>query len=950
MSPRTARPAIRPSVQAVQTALLALALSTGAQGAESDEVSVEDLVAPVRQVQLGFGAVSNDSFRSFGYGDYHNAGAFPLLDLLLESDSNYQSGDRTRWRIEGHNLGLDDPSLQVQLGEAGSYKLTFDYSRIRHYTSDSYTTPYRGVGTNFLTLPSNWVVPEVPQNSGTNAGSLSTTPNARALDPATGLDAPGAYYPAAVPTPKTLTSPPLTAANAAKAVSYVNSVLANDPGDFQKVDLFTDRERYKTGAGLNLTPQWDASVSFTQEHKTGLQMLGSVTAQSGGDISTILPLPIDQTTNQIAASTTYHQDGAFVTAAYYGSMFNNNLSTVSWRNWALPTAGVNTMTTNPDNQFHQLTLTGGYDLPWHSKAVGDLSYGRATQNESFLYGPEAVMGLPAGVGNSATSLDGLVITRAADLKLTSRPMAGLSLTGNLKYESRDDRTPVNTFVFYDVGETPSGNSVFNAPLGLASGTLGSNVNIEQNRPYSRTLRNAALAADYQVVPGQNVKVSYDFSDIYRYCNGTWFDCVDAANSKEQTFGAQWRGHFDEFEGRFGLSTAIRRVDPYNEDAFLALVPMANAIPNQALANTGGYSLFQTLSLFGLTGFGPVTTSGYPLGAASGNWTAAQWGKILGLPATSITAAELSALNYYFANGNAAGKASYASNNVISELLGMRRYDMADRDRNKVHASLGWQPTDRLSFQVGADYNHDNYLASEYGLRDGQGWVLNLDGSYAASDRLALDVYFTHESMRSAMASDAYGNNAAGTGTGAYVGRAGDTVAQSCSSAIQTVAEKAQNAKMDPCLQWSMDSSDSVNTLGASFKQRQFVSARFTLTGDLSYSKAQTNYNVNGGSYVNNPLALAAPTPSLGTSAAVFYILASAFPTVTTQSVDFRLRGEYTIDRKQAIRVSYAWEYLKAVDYAYDGLQFGSMVSVLPTAQTAPAYRFNAVSVAYVINF
>ena len=45
-----------------------------------------------------------------------------------------------------------------------------------------------------------------------------------------------------------------------------------------------------------------------------------------------------------------------------------------------------TLSTAPDNQLHQLNLAGGYSFTSATKLVGGLSYGRNTQNESFLTG------------------------------------------------------------------------------------------------------------------------------------------------------------------------------------------------------------------------------------------------------------------------------------------------------------------------------------------------------------------------------------------------------------------------------------------------------------------------------------------------------------------------------------------------------------------------------------
>jgi MtrB/PioB family decaheme-associated outer membrane protein len=933
MNTKYDRFAIRASVAAVQCALIAMPFVSVAHA--GDDPTVADLVQPVKTLEVGVGNVSDGAFKAHEFDGVKRSGVYAIGNIELRGGGAYDSDDATRWSIVGTNLGLGSRNLAVEYGKQGSFRLNFGYDELLRNRSDSYQTPYLGAGTNNLTLPANWIVPLVLQNS-------AASPNARGLSAATGLYAAGPYK---------ATNPVTQVALTAAQTTTMNNILAADLPDFNKVQLSTKRAKYNAGFSFNIDSQWDIAASAIHEDKTGVKPMSTVSRQSGGDIATVIPDLIDQTTEQYNLSLNFKDDKSFLTAAYYGSVFRNNVPNMSWQNWAVAGSPGNTMSSAPSNQFNQFKLTGGYDFSKTTKLVGDISYARSTQNDAFQYGSESAGALATSGVNGVTSLNtagsanALVVTKAFDLKLTSKPIKDLGLTAAYKYDDRDNRTPVNTYAFYDVGDVAGGNSVFNAPLGLAASRLGTGVNIVNNRPYSKKVNQLNLDADYTVKKGEAIKVGYDFQKVDRYCNGSWYDCADAATTKENTLRAEWRMNFDDVQGKIGYARSQRKVDYYNENAFLAVDPMANVVPTGQT-----YSLYQTMQMFGLNGFGPVTTGGYPAGAASGAWTAAQWASV-GVNTTGISAAQLSALNYFFANGNAAAKASYASNNVISEILGMRRFNMADRNRDKLRTSLNWQANDKLSLQGGFDYNKDNYENSLYGLQNSKGWSLNLDAAYAASEDLNLGAFYTYEDQSSRMASDAYGSNAIGTGAGAYVGQAGNTLANSCSAAISTVAAKAQNAKMDPCLQWSLDTRDKVDTVGLTFKKKGMLSGKLDLTGDLTYSRARTDYNVGGGSYVNNPLALAAPAPALAASvASVFYIAASAFPTVTTNTVELHLNGKYTIDKARSVRMGYTYQHMKAVDYAYDSMQYGTLTGVLPTSETAPDYTVHTVAVAYIYSF
>ena len=116
---------------------------------------------------------------------------------------------------------------------------------------------------------------------------------------------------------------------------------------------------------------------------------------------------------------------------------------------------------------------------------------------------------------------------------------------------------------------------------------------------------------------------------------------------------------------------------------------------------------------------------------------------------------------------------------------------------------------------------------------------------------------------------------------------------------------------------------------------------------LTYSEAKSDIGVTGGSYVNNPLAVAGA--ALGTTAA-FYIPASALPTVKTDTTEVKINLRYAFAKDQAFRFGYIWQHMKAQDWAYAGLQVGGLSGVLPTSEKLPTYNVNTVGVSYVYSF
>src|SRR5207237_7528105 len=110
---------------------------------------------------------------------------------------------------------------------------------------------------------------------------------------------------------------------------------------------------------------------------------------------------------------------------------------------------------------------------------------------------------------------------------------------------------------------------------------------------------------------------------------------------------------------------------------------------------------------------------------------------------------------------------------------------------------------------------------------------SLDGTYTVSDRLIVTGFYTHENQRQRTAGDGYGSNS----NTAFVGRAGNTVAGGCFS---TVTAKNNNAKIDPCLNWSANMLDRADTVGFSLTKKALISPRFDFSGDVIYTRAHTD--------------------------------------------------------------------------------------------------------------
>jgi MtrB/PioB family decaheme-associated outer membrane protein len=872
------------SVLAVHAALALLSMAHAAE-----DPALAELTRPKSHVELGVAASNSDSTKAHEFDGVNRQGGQVVGGFDVIGGGAYDSEDATRWRLKASDLGLKSSSISAEYGEQGRFRLKMGYDTLLRNRSDSFQTPYQGVGSNNLGLPAGWIVPVVPRVN-------ALTPNARGLSPDVTSSNAIVAGASTAPTPAQL--------------STAAAIQTADLPAFNQVRLSTQRAQLSLGGELQLDGRWSASVSGSHEHKTGLKPLSALTRITGGDIVAVLPQPIDQNHDQYRVGVQYVGDGSTLQAAYDASMFSNNASSVAWSVWSADPAlnpKSQSMSTAPSNQFHKLSLAASLDLSKSTKVVGDLAYGRATQNAAFLN--DGLTGVPL---LPTASLEGLVVTESANLKLLSKPSKDLRLSGAYKFDVRDNRTAVNTYGFYDVGEVPAATaSVFGAQY-------GSNINLNANRPYSRKLQQLSLDADYRLQPGQQLQAGADVQTTDKYCRNTWIDCADAAKSREQTLRAEWRWTDSEaFQGRVGLAKSTRTVT-YNENAFLALVPMAAVTPTGLPATVTTTTAYDTLVALGLTGYGPV--SGLNPAAPAGSSQA-----------------------FFFPNNNALSNVYYANNvNRISELIGMRHFNNANRDRNKLRTSAQWQASEMLTFQGGLDYNADSYGESVYGLKQASSWALNLDGTYSPSERVSVSLFYSREDQRSRSAGNSYTANSAVANVGGATVISGGCYAD--------IATRNANNKIDPCLNWSADMRDTIDTLGLSVARTGLLGGSLDVRGSLMLSQLRSDTGVTGGNYVNNPYAGSVAAGAAYPNIAAYYIPATALPTVSTDSIALRLGGAYKLDAASSVRMAYGYQRLKTSDWAYEAMQPGGLTQVLPTGEVAPTYTVHSIGVAYVMAF
>ncbi len=420
---------------------------------EGELIVPEEIVSEqiLNEIELGIGYVSDDAYKFGRYNGLQQKGPFFIGNIDIEAF--YEDG--RFWSVHGTNLGLESRYLRLEGGVQGSYKFFLEYDELPNYRDNTVQSPFLGIGGDNLTLPS-------------------------AFDINTNLDA-----------------------------------------NLNSFDLETKRRRAKAGVSFIPKQSWQFDVDVSHENKQGVDTSGAAIANTTGSspgfignlTAAYLPEPVDQDTDIVNAILRYAGDDGQVDIKYQMSIFDNNYNSLTWQD-PFNTAAQGNMSLAPDNEFHQLSLTGGYVLPYKSRLTGMISMGRMTQNQA--YNPYTVNSNASPSALPQSSLDGEVWLTNAQLKLTSRPTSSLRLNAELRYNERDNKTSVATYDYILLD-----SDIF--------------TNTATNRPYSYKNNRINLDANYRFNAITSLRGGYKYNEMKRS-----YTDAERDKTQEDTLFAKWK--------------------------------------------------------------------------------------------------------------------------------------------------------------------------------------------------------------------------------------------------------------------------------------------------------------------------------------------------------------------------------------------------------------------------
>lgn len=515
---------------ALQGALATMFVLPMAAHAVDDSVAA--LTQPTNTIEIGVGNVSEKSANFGQYSGLNDSGTYAIGNFDIRGGNAYTDEKGiTRWSIDGSDLGTTSRSLNGSFSNQGQWNIGIGYDELRHNLSDTYRTPQQGsMGGNSFTVPANF---------GTVQGNIT---------------------PASQIQPK-----------------YQNQLDA-----MHAEAVSTTRKNTSFDAGYTFNRQWGLKFDFNRLDQTGAKLLG--TGANGGvtipgsagtwraEGNNIVMNPTNYQTDTMNVSLNWAGDKGYLSAGYYVSLFRDNYDRLSFDNvitnnatGACASGGAcnyqrTTMSTAPDNSLHQLNLSGGYGFSPATKLTGGFSYGRNTQNNSYLSGQPEIMSAPR------SSLDGVVVTTHADLKLTNQTTKDLTLSAGVKYNERDNQSASDLYTYHAI------NSVAATDLGFAAA----------NAPYSNRRAQLELAGDYRLSKDQKVRLSYEREDVKRWCNNyatATSNClVNPGNSEDKlALGYRLKAR-DDVSFNAGYSYANRSADFDGN----AVTPLAGATTGSLL--------------------------------------------------------------------------------------------------------------------------------------------------------------------------------------------------------------------------------------------------------------------------------------------------------------------------------------------------------------------------------
>lgn len=624
-------------------------------------------------------------------------------------------------------------------------------------------------------------------------------------------------------------------------------------GNLKDIDL--KLERKTTSAGFSMT-SFKGVVDFNLEYKRikqdGIKSIGTTiqsSAGSGGNPrdTVILPEPVDYATDELKASVAYNRNKAQLEFEYYISSFNNETESLTWQNPFYYGAANPVISLPPDNKYQRLSLSGGVSLPMTTRVNMTAEYGKMTQDQNFLPYNAAN---PTTSNLPRTSLDAAIETKLVNVNVSSRPISMLDINARYRHYDTVNLTPEALYL-YSVADGQNSVTIKTSGTASAVGVYGDGTPTVVGVSPCSVTNPCYSGFGSAIAQGTINSAQARYNELYAYSQDQGKLDASYLIAKDTTLSL---GYDKDIITRSHRETATTVEDVYR----------AKIASNASFASLGGNYLKG------------MRRSGNYDGSATLESHTAQYIAVLETPG----------VNY----------------RTWVNLPELRKYDVADRDREKYGAFISIFPADVAT--VGFNYSHgrDEFTETLIGLKDTLNDTYTVDVSVSPSETLSMYVYYTNDSLESNQAGRAIsGANIVGTNTDAY--------------------------------NWFVNNNDKTDTVGAGLTF-QFLKGKLTINPDYTYSKSNTKIGIN----------VADPTK----------VTVSPLPDLESERNTLNVTAKYKLTDNLTLGAGYIYENYRSSDWATDGVTLSNIstlpsgMNLIPLSGSVPDYTANVgtVTVAY----
>lgn len=403
------------------------------------------------RIEAGTYWSSDDAYR---FGDFTGLGEDEwnvLGNFELRGRPAWDSGDTWNFLLRGDSLGLDSRRIVGRGGIQGLFDLNASWDQIPHLITDEAELVFDGRGTDLLTLPTGWIPAATTRGFGALGQSLD------------------------------------------------------------QLRLERDRRDLRIGSRTELPHGFQIETKYKYDRQVGRKDVGSVIGNTGGNPrAAITPAPVDWRTHDGDFAVRYADEHLQGEVGYEISRFSDEEDSLTWQNpysaiggWD-PAAGYATgfgrRGMPPDNIFHQVKASGGYELPFNTRVMAHAALGWMKQDDSFLdytVNPALVVNTPL----PRDDLDAEIETRAFGVRVTSRPIDRLRAVAEWRMDERDNDTPRDTYIYVP------GDS-------LDQSTVDSD-RARVNLPNSYRRNDGRIELGYEIFDRTEISAGYEYEQIDR---------------------------------------------------------------------------------------------------------------------------------------------------------------------------------------------------------------------------------------------------------------------------------------------------------------------------------------------------------------------------------------------------------------------------------------------------